>query len=1048
MLAISNNVTKSLIVIGWLATLTIQHALADNTLYSEKGKLIRANEAVTTLGADLMGDQVNLYHGALEFLQTDVSLPGNNALPVGISRRFTANQEGYSDSQFVDWDLELPHISGVFSNAQGFVGENGYSRCTNYGVPPNAVAAQGGGAYFSASEYWHGNFLHTPGGGQQEILKRNATNTFKPTDNLEYKLVTKDWWSIRCIPLKGATDAANEGFLAIAPDGTQYRFDVLVERPYPLLIKSSPSTAPNNQTSTSGNGTVTPNLIAGFSLTRKEVRILPSLITDRYNNTVLYSYDPLDQWKITSIQASDGRSLTLTYETGSHRISTVTDGTRTWNYTYTDLTSAQKVLSAVTLPDASQWKFDLNGLRVSVLDYTGTAETCGQENKVNGGSYSGSITHPSGAVGNFVVSSVLHGRSLVTKNCVTDIYNGSNYSYYALSFGRFSLTSKMITGPGLPTMTWTYAWGPTNSGFDPCASANCLVTKTVLVTDPKGDVTRYTYGNQFRVSEGQLQQIDVGWNATAQTALRTTTMRNRLPLASAGANPYPQAAGDSQQTRGDGEMASQFTPEDQRIITQQGAGFKWEVAAGAAGYDFQARPISVTRSSPYGSRTEATTFFDLPSNWVLGQVAGVREVGTNKMIAENTFNATTGNLETKKEFARLVETIAYNTDGTIYTRADGLGQTSTYSNYKRGLAQNVTYADGKTESAIVNDIGLINSVTNAASQTTEYSYDTIGRLSSIKWPAFDTTAWNLTTLSFVPAAAEYGVSGGHWKQTTITGNAVTINYFDGLWRPVFTRTYDSAAEATTRRVTLRKFDFKGRSLFESFPKRDIADVNAVVDGINKTYDALGRMVTSQTNSELGVLTSTNTYLTSFQKQTTDPRGNTTTASYQAFDEPSEDRPTQIVAPEGVTVNFARDVFGKATSISRSGVYNGGTVSAVRSYVYDGYERLCKTIEPETGATIMSYDAANNVSWRATGVALNSTSICDQASVPAARKVSFTYDTRNRLTNSTYADGSPAIARTYTADGLPETITSGPSAWTYSYNKRRLLTTESLKVTTP
>jgi hypothetical protein len=115
-------------VIPILAACIAQESRADSTLYSEKGKLIRASEAVTTLGADLMGDQVNLYHGAPEFLQTDVSLPGNNALRVTVARRFTVNQEGFSDSQFVDWELELPHIKGVFAASDGFIGPAGTSR--------------------------------------------------------------------------------------------------------------------------------------------------------------------------------------------------------------------------------------------------------------------------------------------------------------------------------------------------------------------------------------------------------------------------------------------------------------------------------------------------------------------------------------------------------------------------------------------------------------------------------------------------------------------------------------------------------------------------------------------------------------------------------------------------------------------------------------------------------------------------------------------------------------------------------------------------------
>jgi hypothetical protein len=48
--------------------------------YSEAGKLMRADERITTLGSDVVGDRVNLYDGALQFVQTDVSLPGNSAL--------------------------------------------------------------------------------------------------------------------------------------------------------------------------------------------------------------------------------------------------------------------------------------------------------------------------------------------------------------------------------------------------------------------------------------------------------------------------------------------------------------------------------------------------------------------------------------------------------------------------------------------------------------------------------------------------------------------------------------------------------------------------------------------------------------------------------------------------------------------------------------------------------------------------------------------------------------------------------------------------------
>lgn len=140
---------------------------------------------------------------------------------------------------------------------------------------------------------------------------------------------------------------------------------------------------------------------------------------------------------------------------------------------------------------------------------------------------------------------------------------------------------------------------------------------------------------------------------------------------------------------------------------------------------------------------------------------------------------------------------------------------------------------------------------------------------------------------------------------------------------------------------------------------------------------------------------------------------------------------------GVTINC--NTFGNTTSIVRT----RGALSATRSYVYDSNERLCKTIEPESGATVQDYDAANNIAWKATGQSLPSTSSCDTFSVAAAQKISMSYDALNRLQDTTFGDGSPAISRTYTGDGLPYTTSSNGSTWTNTYNKRRLMERESL-----
>ena len=216
------------IAAGALLCLFASAALPAESIYSEQDKLIRANRAVTTLGPDLFGDKVNLYNGTLEFVQTDVSLPGNNALPVALGRRLTTGAEIPAKGVFGDWDIEIPHMHGIFSNSGWTTQAGGTARCSTYGVPP-VVNTQGGGMW-NPEEYWHGNFMYLPGKGSEEILLRDASNSNYPTASFGYTstftLTTKSMWSIKCIPM--ADGVAGEGFLAVTPDGTQYRFDKMM----------------------------------------------------------------------------------------------------------------------------------------------------------------------------------------------------------------------------------------------------------------------------------------------------------------------------------------------------------------------------------------------------------------------------------------------------------------------------------------------------------------------------------------------------------------------------------------------------------------------------------------------------------------------------------------------------------------------------------------------------------------------------------------------------------------------------------------------------
>lgn len=616
--------------------------------------------------------------------------------------------------------------------------------------------------------------------------------------------------------------------------------------------------------------------------------------------------------------------------------------------------------------------------------------------------------HPSGAVGQFTLTPTRHGRNKVPNQCVVDFTYQSYSATYPRIFDTYALTNKTISGPGLQPLTWTTVYPQETSSWAPCDP--CVGTKHVDVTDPAGHKTRYTFGTLYHETEGQVQKVEVF--DKSGPLLRSTATAYFEPIAPRGV---------SDQHRGDGDMSARVVEANRKTISQQGVDFVWDAGTNFNEY---AQAVQITRSSSLNpGRTEVTVYNNNTARWVLGQIKTVTAVldgSTSKEMVNNVYDDAGQPISVSK-FGFLQHTMTYYADGTLQSRTDGRGNPTRFSDYKRGLARNVSYLDGTSESASINDDGTIAATTDANNITSYYGYDAMGRLHSITPPAEDGLAWNPTTIDFAPVAAtEFDLGAGHWRQDVRTGDGITSTYFDAFWRPAYTVTYDAANFANTADVIRQTYDFEGRTTFASYPRRMGASTDT---GVHTSYNALGQAVTVQADSELGTLTTTHSYDTGFRHTTVDPKGHSTTRSFQAFDTPGEDSVTKIQAPLSLVVDIARDVFGKTTSITRGG--NGG--SATRSYVYDQYERLCKTSEPETGAELVDYDAAGNIAWRAPGQVLT-TQTCDRGSAGDTAKIVFVYDVMNRLLTTTYGDGAPTISRTYTPDGLPEKLSTGSVAW--------------------
>lgn len=460
------------------------------------------------------------------------------------------------------------------------------------------------------------------------------------------------------------------------------------------------------------------------------------------------------------------------------------------------------------------------------------------------------------------------------------------------------------------------------------------------------------------------------------------------------------------------------------------------------------------------TKTETITYHDNTTLWKLGQVA--QRTVNGKVVSARTYDPTYALPLTFSSFGKLRQTLTYNfvasvasgQRGTVTSSSNGNGNAVTITQWKRGIPQALGYADATSQSAVVDHRGWITSVTDQNGFTTSYAYDAMGRLASVTYPSADTTAWNTTTQVFAQiATAEYGIPAGHWRQTVSTGNARREVYFDAMWRPLVTREHDTGNVAETSRFQRFAYDYEGRQVFSSYP----GTTSAPSTGQWTEYDALGRTIAVSQDSEFGLLTTLHEYLPEdeylpgLRTRVTDPKGNPTTTNYITYDQPTFDLPRLIAHPEGAYTHISRGPLDEPVRLRRSNSDSpmGGTLAVNRDYTYNTHEELCRVVEPETGATLMGYDAAGNLTWSAVG--LPAGQACEAAgSSPAvmARKVNRQYDVMNRLVSLTFPDSNGNQTWTYTPDGLPSSITTlndgGANSVvnTYTYNKRRLMTAET------
>jgi RHS repeat-associated protein len=1053
---------RAIVAAQLLAVCVLSNLPREAAAQAEYAEKIKLYETVQPKGDTPFGENINMFTGELSFLHTDIEMVGKGP-PIVLARGY----EYSSIETLGGWSLTIPRIE-VLVNAPGryVLGDPGTNWQVDKWLPDGSIV----GTTARCTEFnlpfdpeddlwmwWAGGYEFTTDRGEkQQLLKRMPAFTAKPGltapngTPYAFPIVTQENWQVGCLP-STSNGQAGEGFLAVSPDGTKYYLDYLVGVRAPDVAEIVDS----------GERPIFHSRMAAT--------MFVSRIVDRFGNTINYNYTGD---KLNSIVADDGRSISIAWATdGSHRITAIksqpgTPNERVWQYGY----SSTGRLSSVTLPDLSSWSFSLpNTWKPATL----TSSTCSTRTSpsVVGPETIHAVTTPSGLTGTFKLSGTRHGRSYVPSECV--LTSSSQYESSFPIFGTASVIQKTITGPGV-SQIWNYAYAPVaaSTTHDACAqNGTCADTTWMDVSAPNGDRTRHTISTRFGAHEGKTLKIETFGGGTLQRTQSFT-------YAAHDQGPYPARFGSALDTQDINARVGSWAPLSSAVTTQDGISFSSVVE----GFDQFARPTKIAKASTLGHfRKEVTTYNDNQALWVMGQLASVKCVeslapctGIGYTMSKTDYDASLAlPVRSYGPGEKLFATITYNSDGTVATKKDANNNVTAFSSWKRGIPQSVKYPitpespTGATQSVVVDDNGLIRSVTDENGYKTCYSYDPMGRVSLITHPSentvgvCDSSAWAPTTITFTATgnAAAYGMPASHWRQTILTGNGRKILIFDALWRPVVEQTLDLGNVSGTLSEVIKRYDTSGRVEFQSYPMNTNGQANyadTTLKGVWTDYDALNRVTSVSQDSELtsagnpnGLLTTLTEYLPGFQTRVTNPKGQQTlTTMYQAYDQPTYDWPRGINHPEGAFTEIYRDVFGKPTAIKRRNITS--SLAITRGYAYNGYQELCRSVEPETGATLTGYDAAGNLSWSASG--LPAATACDATGTSAAvvaRKAARTYDARNRVKTLSFPNGVGNQTWTYAPDGLPTRLftyntTGGTTvANDYAYNKRRLLTNETL-----
>jgi RHS repeat-associated protein len=739
-------------------------------------------------------------------------------------------------------------------------------------------------------------------------------------------------------------------------------------------------------------------------------------LRDLRGNAVAVGYNDSNQ--VTSLSASGGRTLTLTWADG--RVSQVADSAgRSVSYGYSNagnLTSATGVDGAVTGYgyDSAHYMTTVSkpGGAVTTNVYDGSNRVTSQTDptgRVTIMDYAATGTTITAPGGSETVDSYTNGRIVSqTVAATTDVAATTSYAYDAAGnvtsvtdpLGKVStftydgdgnMLSK--TDPLGRTSHWTYG------ALDkPLTSTDALGRRSTFTynafgdilssTSPAGHVNTVTYNADGTVATS----VDAAGHATSFTydsagRLLSTTDPDGLVSRIA----YDAAGVLTSTTDADGKSTTVTTDAAGRALTVTDPNGHITSLT----YDVRGNRTSVTDAN--GSVT-ATTYDKADRPKSSTDAAG--------KVTLYTYTAA-GQLATVKDANSHTTTYAYDDAGQLASVTDPLDRITTYAYDKAGRTVSTVLPSGAESSAVYDGAGQLSSTTNAVDETTQYAYNAAGQLVSTTDPLgrVVTSAYTddgqPSTVTMPDASTQvstYTQAGLLASSTNADGKVTSYSYSDagrllGKVEPGGLATsvaYDSAGRTHT--VTLPD------GSTQTYSYDDTGKVTRV------HYSAAGSTDTTYAYDDGGRPTSMTdaTGTTSFVYDTagrlhSETDGAGATVSY-AYD--SVGKLTAITYPGGHTATYAYDAAGQMTSLT-------DWASHTTTFGWDPNGQLATQADPNGVVQSNTYDAAGR------------TTLISDSTTTAGVVASFGYgyDAAGQLANDTSTNGGVTTAHDYGYDPL-------------------------------